>query len=283
MMTRNLFKHTAILLLSGWMLVFVLTPNLLVLATSVLTRDETDFVRFTLTAENYLRLLDPLYGEVFLHSLWLALAATVLCLLAAYPFALFLTQLSPGRQRLLLLLVIIPFWTNSLVRTYAMRSLMAIKGPINQLLLALGLIEEPLQLLYTGTAVTIGLIYVLLPFMILPLYSSLEKLERSQLEAAADLGAGWVQTLLRVVIPQTMPGIIAGCLMVFLPALGMFFITDLLGGAKDLLIGNLIKNQLLDARDWPFGAALSTIMTLIMALMLAAHALSRKRLNQEAL
>lgn len=282
MQTRNLFKYAAITLLSGWLLVFVLLPNLLVLLTSFLSRHESDFVAFELTFANYLRLVDPLYLKIFAHSLLLSLGATLLCLLAGYPFALFLVRLSPGLQRVLLLLVIIPFWTNSLVRTYAIRSLLAIKGPLNRLL-ELGLIDEPLRLLYTGSAVTVGLVYVLLPFMIMPLYSSLEKLDLTQLEAAADLGAGRFQTLARVVIPQTMPGIIAGCLMVFLPALGMFYVADLLGGAKDLLIGNLIKNQFLDARDWPFGASLSMIMTLLMAVLLVAHTLSRRRVHQEAL
>ena len=283
MQTRNLFKYAAITLLSGWLLVFVLLPNLLVLLTSFLSRHESDFVAFELTFANYLRLVDPLYLKIFAHSLLLSLGATLLCLLAGYPFALFLVRLSPGLQRILLLLVIIPFWTNSLVRTYAIRSLLAVKGPLNRLLLELGLIDEPLRLLYTGSAVTVGLVYVLLPFMIMPLYSSLEKLDLTQLEAAADLGAGRFQTLTRVVIPQTMPGIIAGCLMVFLPALGMFYVADLLGGAKDLLIGNLIKNQFLDARDWPFGASLSMIMTLLMAVLLVAHTLSRRRVHQEAL
>lgn len=283
MKTNNLFKYAAILLLSAWMLLFVLAPNLLVLATSFLTRHESELIELSFTTENYLRLFDPLYFKVFLHSLWMAALATLLCLLGGYPFALFLTQLPPRLQKFLLVLVIVPFWTNSLVRTYAIRSLLAVRGPLNQLLQSLGLIDQPLRLLYSGSAVTIGLVYVLLPFMILPLYTSLEKLERNQLEAAADLGAGRWQTLRRVIIPQTMPGIIAGCLLVFLPALGMFYIADLLGGAKDLLIGNLIKNQLLDARDWPFGASLSVVMTLLMALLLIAHAISRRRLNQEAL
>ncbi len=283
MKTGNLFRNIAILLLSSWMLLFVLAPNLLVLLTSFLTRHESELVEFSFTGENYLRLFDPLYFKIFIHSLLMALLATFCCLLASYPFALFLTQLPPRLQKILLVLVIVPFWTNSLVRTYAIRSLLTVRGPLSQLLQGLGLIDEPLRLLYSGSAVTIGLVYVLLPFMILPLYTSLEKLPFSQLEAAADLGASKLQTLWRVIIPQTMPGIIAGCLMVFLPALGMFYIADLLGGAKDLLIGNLIKNQLLDARDWPFGASLSVVMTLLMALLLIAHAISRKRLNQEAL
>ena len=254
-------------------------PGLLILGTSLLSRDESRFVDFTLSAESYRRLIDPLYAAVFGRSAALALAATALCLAVGYPFA-YLVARAPGRLRpLLLLLVVIPFWTNSLVRTYAIRTLLAAQGLLNGLLQALGLVDEPLRLLYTGTAVISGLVYVLLPFMVLPLFAVIEQLDQRMIEAAEDLGANRVQVFLRVVIPLTLPGIIAGSLLVFLPALGMFYVSDLLGGARDLLIGNLIKSQFLDARDWPFGSAASVAMTAAMALLLGAYRWSGGRLG----
>jgi spermidine/putrescine transport system permease protein len=216
---------------------------------------------------------------VFGHSLGMALIATLLCLIVGYPFAYLLSRLRAAWRPVLLTLVVIPFWTNSLVRTYAVRSLLAAKGPLNNALLALGLIDEPVRLLYTGPAVTVGLVYVLLPFMILPLYSSFEKLDRRLIEAAADLGAGRLATFWHVIIPLTAPGIAAGSLLVFLPALGMFYVTDVLGGARDLLIGNFLKDQFLDARDWPFGAAASVIVIGLLFLFLAAYAFARRRLT----
>jgi spermidine/putrescine transport system permease protein len=285
MMTRRtihppeFFKTTIILTLSAWLTVFVLLPNLMVLASSFLRRDEMGLIVPVITGENYLRLLDPLYLRVFGHSFGLAWITTLLCLIIGYPFAFLLTRMKASFRPMLLTLVIIPFWTNSLVRTYAIRSLLAAKGVMNQALLALGWIDEPIRLLYTGTAVTIGLVYVLLPFMILPLYTSIEKLDHRLIEAAADLGANRVRTFWHVIIPLTTPGILAGCLLVFLPALGLFFVTDVLGGSRDLLIGNFLKDQFLDARDWPFGAAASVILIALLLVFLAGYALTRKNLT----
>ena len=280
MTEKSLFKTATIGLTGAWLGFFVLIPNVMILATSFLQRDEAAFVRLDFTLENYRRILDPVYLQVFGHSAAMALVATLSCLVLGYPFAYALARTRPGLRHLLLLLVIIPFWTNSLIRTYAIRSLLATQGALNHFLLFIGLIDEPLRLLYTGTAVTIGLVYILFPFMVLPLLAVIEKLDTRLLEAAADLGAGRFQTFVRVIIPLTMPGIIAGGLLVFLPALGMFYVSDLLGGAKDLLIGNFIKNQFLDARDWPFGAAASVAMTLIMALMLIAYFFSIRKIGK---
>lgn len=279
MRDRSLFKSATIGLLALWLGIFVLIPNLMILATSFLRRSEADFIEAVFTLENYRKLFDPIYFRVFAHSTLLALAATLLCLLIGYPFAYRLARLKNRWRPVLLVLVIIPFWTNSLIRTYAIKTILATKGLLNGVLMGLGIIDAPLRLLYTSSAVTIGMVYVLLPFMILPLYAVIEKLDPSQIEAASDLGATRLQAFFRVVIPLTMPGIIAGSLLVFLPALGMFYIADLLGGAKDLLIGNFIKNQFLDARDWPFGAAASVSMTLAMALILLAYYRSVRRLN----
>lgn len=261
-----------------WLLVLVVAPNLLVLGASLATRDPLHFLQLPLTADNYLRLLDPRYGQIFAHSLGMAAATTLICLLIGYPFAWALSRVGARWRPLLIFLLVVPFWTNSLVRTHALKQLLAANGLINSLLLDLGLSAAPLNLLYTQGAVILGLVYLLLPFMILPLYAVFEDLRPEFLLASRDLGAGRLATLVQVVIPLTLPGIIAGTLLVALPALGMFHVADVLGGARNLLVGNVIKNQFLDARDWPFGAAASILLTLAMALLLVAHHLARRRL-----
>ena len=263
-------------LLPAWLLLFTLIPMLMVLVVSVLTRDETRLIDPVVTLENYRRLLDPVYLRVFTDSLAMAGLSTLACLCLAYPFAYLLSRVTPAWRPVLLTLVIVPFWTNSLVRIYAIRSLLAAKGALNSVLLALGWINEPVRLLYTGWAVGLGLIYVLLPFMILPLYSSFEKLDRRLMEAAADLGAGRWAIFRHVILPLTAPGIAAGCLLVFLPALGLFYVTDILGGAHNLMIGALLKDQFLEARDWPFGSAASLIMILLLFVLMGIYRLTQR-------
>ncbi len=283
MRIREPFKLVAVGTIWFWLITFALLPNLLVIIAGFLERGSDEFVAFAFTLDSYRRLLDPLYLGVLLNSLYLAAVTTVLCLLLGFPFAYLLTRLPTRWRPLLLLLVIIPFWTSSLVRTYAMVIILQTNGLLNQLLLELGLIAEPLELLYTGPAVVAGMLYTLLPFMILPLYAALEKLDRRLIEAARDLGAGRVTIFLRIVVPLTLPGIIAGCMLTFLPGLGMFYIADLLGGAKALLVGNLIRDQFLSARDWPFGAATSVMLTVLMGLLLWAYYLSSRRASRGAL
>jgi len=181
----------------------------------------------------------------------------------------------------LLFLMIVPFWTNSLIRTYAIKLILGNKGLVNAALLGAGLVDEPVQLLYTPFAVVFGLVYVLLPFMVLPLVSSFDKLDGTLLEAARDLGAAFWARFRLIIVPLTMPGIIAGSLMVFLPAMGMFYVADLLGGAKNLLLGNIIKNQFLVVRDWPFGAAFSVALIVIMAGLLWLYFLANQRINRQ--
>ncbi len=268
---RNGFQKCVIALIVGWLTLFVFIPDLMIFITSFLTRDEARFVSTTPTLSNYGRLLDPLYAEVLLHSLNMALIATLGCLLLGYPFAWCLTKLPPRLRPLMLFLLIVPFWTNSLIRIYGLKIFLSTRGWLNDGLLSLGVIDKPFRLIYTPEAVILGLIYILLPFMVLPLYSSLEKLDKPLLEAARDLGAGKLQTFFRVILPLTMPGIIAGCLLVFIPAMGLFYVADLMGGARNLLIGNIIKSQFLNIRDWPLGAATSVVMTLIMGLLLLIY------------
>ncbi|MES1965666.1 spermidine/putrescine ABC transporter permease PotB [Psychrobacter sp. AH5] len=278
--TNSPFRTVTLWLIWGWLLIFALLPNILVIAVSFLTRDTSDFISLPITIESYLRLVDPLYFEVFVHSLWMAGITTLLCLLLGYPFAWLVSRAKPRRQPLLMLLLILPFWTNSLVRVYALKLLLATNGLVNKALLAIGIIETPINMLYTQGAVIVGLTYLLFPFMVLPLYAVFTDLRNDMLLASQDLGASKRQTFWHVVLPLTTPGIISGILLVLLPAMGMFYVADILGGSRNLLVGNIIKNQFLDARDWPFGAAASVLLTLAMAVLLLAYRASSKRIGK---
>ena len=281
MTSKISLQNIIIALVVGWLTLFVFVPNLMIIGTSFMTRSETDLIELVFTLENYTRLTDPLYAKVLWHSFYMAIVATILCLLIGYPFAYIVAKMPEQWRPTMLFLVIVPFWTNSLIRTYGLKIVLGTRGILNNSLLALDIIEKPIRLMYTETAVMIGLVYILLPFMILPLYSAIEKLDKVYIEAARDLGANKVQTFTKVILPLTMPGVIGGCLLVLLPALGMFYVSDLLGGAKNLLIGNVIKSQVLNARDWPFGAATSIALTIAMAIMLYAYYRAGKLLNRK--
>lgn len=280
-MRRNLLQKGIITLIVGWLLLFVFFPNLLIVGTSFLIRDDAHIISMVFTLDNYSRLLDPLYADVLMHSFNMALIATACCLLLGYPFAWCLTTLSARLRPLMLFLLIVPFWTNSLIRIYGLKLFLSTRGWLNDFLLSLGLIETPFRIIYTEQAVILGLVYILLPFMVMPLYSSLEKLDSALLEAARDLGASKLQTFWRIILPLTLPGIVAGSLLVLLPAMGLFFVADLLGGAKNLLIGNVIKSQFLNIRDWPFGAATSIVLTLVMGLLLLIYWRAARLLNNK--
>ncbi|WP_147822371.1 spermidine/putrescine ABC transporter permease PotB [Salidesulfovibrio onnuriiensis] len=281
MNNSKLFKRISIGGAAFWLAIFALAPNLLVLAASFLTRDEASLIAPVLSLDGYGAIFDPVFLGVLGKSIYLAAGSTLLCLLAAYPFAYTLARMKTRFRPLLLMLVMIPFWTNSLIRTYALVFILKSKGLLSTALLWLGLIDKPVSFMYTETAVFIGMTYTLLPFMILPIFSSVEKLDNRLLEAAGDLGASKYKTFRHVTLPLTMPGIIAGCMMVFLPALGMFYIPDLLGGGKNLLVGNFIKNQFLVSRNWPAGAAASVVLTMLMLLLMWGYHLSAKRLGKK--
>lgn len=191
------------------------------------------------------------------------------------------SKINPKYRPFLLFLVVLPFWTNSLIRIYGMKVFLGVKGVLNTMLIDMGILSEPIRILNTEVAVIIGLVYLLLPFMILPLYSAIEKLDGRLLEAARDLGANAVQRFFRVILPLTMPGIVAGCLLVLLPAMGMFYVADLLGGAKVLLVGNVIKSEFLISRNWPFGSAISIGLTILMALLIFVYYRANKLLNKK--
>jgi len=255
-----------------------LAPLAIVCLYSLLTRGGYGGVEKPFTIENYARLWDPLYGLILWRSFWIAAISTALCLILGFPLAMFIAG-SGEKKNLYLSLVILPFWTSFLIRTYAWMFLLRDTGLINTTLQALGVIREPLPMLYNSGAVILGLVYGFLPFMVLPLYAILERLEPNLLEAAADLGARPRETLFRVILPLCAPGIRAGAVLVFVPCLGTYLTSDLLGGSKTILIGNLVQNQFTAARDWPFGAAASLL------LMIAATALlfAARRQGEELL
>jgi spermidine/putrescine transport system permease protein len=249
-----------------FLVVFFLIPLLIMFAYSVMPRGEYGGVERGFTVESYQRFFVPIYLTILIRTFVVSIFCTVICLVLGYPVAYVIAR--SGRwKNFLLFLVVLPFWTSFLVRTFAMIFLMRDTGLINTWLLRLGVIGEPLTMLYTPFSVMTGLVYGFLPFMILPIYASLEKLDNSLLEAAEVLGARPAARFRQVTLPLSLPGVVAGCLLVFIPALGSFLTSDLLGGAKQLMIGNLVQNQFASARNWPFGSAASFIL---MALVLAA-------------
>ena len=249
-----------------WLLAFFMVPLVIMLVYSLMPRGIYGGVEPGFTFEHYARFFDPLYLQVLQRTFAWSIACTVICLFLGYPVAYVIARSGKWRT-FLLFLVVLPFWTSFLVRTFAMIFLMRDTGLINSWLLKLGMIGEPLTILYTPFAVMAGLVYGFLPFMILPIYASLEKVDQSLLEAAEVLGARPAERFRRVTLPLSTPGVVAGSLLVFIPALGSFLTADLLGGAKQVMIGNLVQNQFSSARNWPFGSAASFI---VMALVLAA-------------
>lgn len=270
-----------ILLISGWFILFGVIPLVLLVATSFLTMDPADIVELSFTLKAYSQLfIEPGYIIIFIRSVKLALATTLLCLGLGYPFAWFTARMTPKWRTSTLILLMIPFWTNSLVRTYAIRMVLGAHGILNKTLLSIGLIHSPLRIMYTDYAVLAGLFYLMLPFMVLPLYATIEKLNFQLVEAARDLGAGPVSALTKVVFPLTLPGIMAGCVIVFVPTMGLYYVASLLGGARQLLVGNLIQQQFLNARNWPLGSATSIILIIFMAIMLIGYGMLLHRFSR---
>lgn len=241
----------------------IVLPLLYVFIISFFESDSYGGMNITLTLNNYLMLFDIVYLKVFFKSFIIGGITTLICLLISYPFSLALKYQSEKVQSLCMILVIMPFLTNSLIRTYGWIVLLRKEGIINSFFKSIGLISESFNFMYNDFGIVVGLVYTLLPFMILPVYSSVSKLNNSIIEASSDLGANRLQTFFKVILPNTMSGMVSGILMVFIPAIGYFFISDILGGGKTMLIGNLIKNQFLTARNWPFGAAISIFLIII--------------------
>lgn len=264
-----------------WLFVLLIIPLILTLVVSFGKRSPDGDVIYTFNLENYTRLIgystdcpdgqtacfDPLYVNILVRSLTLAFNTTVIVILMAYPLAYFIARAHPKRRNLFLFMVLIPLWTNFVIRVYAWMMLLRKEGAIN---VALGWIAnllnipfQPLEMLYTPGAVLVGMVYEFLPFMILPIFTSLEKIDTSLYEAAADLGANAFRTFLRVTLPLSMPGVVAGTILVFIPVMGTFVVSDILGGRQVILVGNLIQRQFLDARDPTFGSAASLILMVL--------------------
>jgi spermidine/putrescine transport system permease protein len=256
-----------------WLVVLFVAPLVVVFVYSFFERGTYGELVPALSPDNYIRAMDPLYLATLWRSVRLSLTATGISLIVGFPLAWHISQRSESTKKILLVLLLVPFWTNFLVRTYAWIFILRTEGLLNASLMGLGLITEPIDILFTETAVVIGLVYTYLPFMVLPIYVNAEKLDRRLLEAARDLGATSTRAFRHVILPLTRPGIVSGCILVFVPCLGAYITPDLLGGSKSLMIGNLIQMQFLSARDWPFGSALSF---LLMAIVLTALYISSK-------
>lgn len=268
MKDESFFKQFSLSVIWIWLLVFALVPLGLVTIASFMSHSDSHLIQAPFTLDNYAQLNSSIYLKIFKESFYVSGICTLICLMVGYPFAYIIARTEEKLKSALILLVIIPFWTSSLIRSYSMITILKPKGVINSLLLWLGVIHKPLPLLFSDIAVMIGLVYNLLPFMILPLLTNIERLDNRLIDAARDLGANRITTFRRVILPLTLPGILSGCILVFLPAMTIFYIPELLGGSKSILLGNLIQNQFLIAENWPMGSAISIVFTLLLAILL---------------
>lgn len=253
-----------------WTLMFVLVALLYIIGLSFLSRGELIGVSNELTLNNYVRLADTQYLRVMLNSLKLAGLTTLLCIVIGYPFGYLMARLTPTVRSVVMLLIIIPFWTNSLIRIYGWRILLMGNGPFNTLLMSLGIVQSPVKLLNTDGAVFLGMVYALIPFMILPTFTTVDKLDFSCVEAARDLGASPLRAFVTITIPLTLSGLMAGCVLVFVPSMGLFFLSDLLGGSKSVLAGNLIQS-LIKSRDLPMASAVSVLLLTVTGAVIALY------------
>ena len=267
MKKNNLFKIIFTLPTIVYTVMLIVLPFIYILFLSFTKSDSYGGIIYEFTFKNYFDVFDKTYLNIFFKSAIIGLIATFICILISYPFALILRRKSSSIKNLSTKLIMIPFLTNSLIRTYGWIILLRKNGIINSALIGSGLIKLPLSLMYNRFAIIVGMVYTLIPFMLLPVCSSVFEIDNNLIEAAQDLGASKWQIFKNIIIPQTISGVFNGSLMVFIPAIGYFFITDILGGGKIMIIGNLIKNQFLTARNWPFGAAIS-IFLIVMTFLL---------------
>ena len=246
-----------------WTVLFTIVPLIIILIFSLSASSKIGNLSMDFTLDRYVQFFEPIYADVFFRSIKLSLYSTVFCLIIGYPVAYIIANKKMKMRNFLILFIILPQWTNFLLRTYAWMSILKDNGPINAFLINIGLIKEPLTLLYTDGAVLMGMIYNFLPYMILPIYTVILKIDKAYVEAARDLGASGSTTFRKIILPLSMPGIVSGIIMVFMPAISTFVISDLLGGGHSMLMGNLIQNQFLAARNWQFGSAISMILIFI--------------------
>lgn len=243
-----------------WTVLFTIVPLIIILIFSLSASSKIGSLSTDFTLDRYVQFFEPIYADVFFRSIKLSLYSTVFCLILGYPVAYIIANKKMRIRNFLILFIILPQWTNFLLRTYAWMSILKDNGPINSFLMNIGLIKEPLTLLYTDGAVLMGMVYNFLPYMILPIYTVILKIDKAYVEAARDLGASSAITFRKIILPLSMPGIVSGIIMVFMPAISTFVISDLLGGGHSMLMGNLIQNQFLAARNWQFGSAISMIL-----------------------
>ncbi|MDP3704496.1 MAG: spermidine/putrescine ABC transporter permease PotB [Legionellaceae bacterium] len=270
-------KPFAIYFIYTWLFLFAVIPIAMIVLVSFLSDNSVSLMSLPLTVHHYTQLLSPLFAGVLFRSLIIALFTTIACLVIAYPFTYIIIK--SKYQSFWLSLIIIPFWTNSLIRTYSMIAMLKLNGVLNHVLLSLHLTNHPITFLYSNFAVMCGLIYNLFPFMVLPLFSNMERFDFRLIEAAKDLGANRLAIFFRVFLPNTTQGIIAGSLMIFLPAMTLFYIPYVLGGARSLLLGNLIQNQFLVTENWPAGAATSVLLTLTLIMLLLFYRPKKEIVN----
>ena len=268
---NRLFKFLFTVPIVLYSILLILLPLVYIFIISFFKSDGYGGMVQIFTLQNYIQLLDIVYIKIFVKSITIALIVTFICILITYPFALAVSHKSKIIQKVLMTLVMVPFLTNSLIRMYGWIVLLRKSGVINSMLLEFNLIDTPLQLMYNNFGIIVGMVYTLIPFMILPIYNSVAAIDKTLLEASSDLGASKIKTFINIIIPQTKTALFNGSLMVFTPALGYFFIVDVLGGGKIMILGNLIKNQFLTARNWPFGAAISVFLLLITGIIIGIY------------
>ena len=271
MKNNKLFKYLSLVPVSIYVILLIALPLIYIFILSFLTNDYYGGIKIFPTLMNYINIFDMVYLKVFFKSFLIALVSTFICICIAYPFVIFISKKEARVKSTLMTLVMLPFLTNSLIRTYGWIVLLRRTGIINTFLQNIHLTENPISFMYNNFGIILGMVYTLLPFMILLFFSSVDKINKSVIEASYDLGASKIKTFFKVIVPQTKTGLFNGSLMVFIPSIGYFFIADLLGGGKLMLIGNLIKNQFLTARNWPFGAAISITLLLITFLLVKLY------------
>ncbi len=268
---NNFFKVLLLFPILIYSFTLILLPIIYIFFLSFCKNDSYGGIIYQFTLSNYLEIFSVTYLKIFFKSSFIALITTVICICISYPFALILRERSEATRNLMTKFVMIPFLTNSLIRTYGWITLLRKNGVINSGLITFGIIKQPLNLMYNNFGIIVGMSYTLLPFMILPVCSSVFKIDNSLIEAARDLGASSIKIFFHIIVPETISGVFNGALMVFIPAIGYFFISDILGGGKVMIIGNLIKNQFLTARNWPFGSAISIFLIVITFLLVKVY------------
>ena len=282
-MIRKLKENLTFLPLALFTLAFVLGPLLYMAAISFMRRHGSWGIEAVFSMQNYKRIFEPVYLETFMQSIRLAVITTVTVVITGYPFGYFMARLKPVWRNRVMILIIIPFWTSALMRLYGWIIMFRANGVLDSLLMKLHITVEPLRLLYTYPAVITGMIYALLPFMIYSVFVSAEKLDRGLIDAARIMGANRIQAFLTVSLPLTMPGLFSGVILTFIPSMGLYFIADILGGNKVILVGNLIRDQLLNVHDWPFAAAISVVLMALTSLFLYLYRLVTRSGNLEGL